>query len=354
MFLDDEQIEKMRKEESAPLFRMPSAVTISALVHVGCALFLVAYQLNRPDPAEARRRTAAILARPENARRTEARFFDLPPRARESPRKTAVLSDRDRQSHGGDRSRNPAARAYSPGDDRAPGSKGASSGRRPGGPGETAMQPASQRRPAPDLDAAPSLLSLRDEPDVSVDVAPDKKTSKSETIRESLRRSLSAPDFRPGPAPNPGNGAESGAGPASQDSDAGFVDEEGLSFDTKWFEWGPYGADLVRRIKGNWRIPDLARVGWKGIVVIRFLIRADGTIEDERIVRSSGIPPFDNAAFQAIADSSRVASLPKELGSEREGVTVSFYYNIHPGESSPKEETRPGGGRPGGTARGGS
>ncbi len=43
--------------------------------------------------------------------------------------------------------------------------------------------------------------------------------------------------------------------------------------------------------------------------------------------RYSGIPPFDNAALQAILSSSFVP-LPAELHEEREGVTVTFLYNM--------------------------
>ena len=45
-----------------------------------------------------------------------------------------------------------------------------------------------------------------------------------------------------------------------------------------------------------------------------------------------GMPPFDYAALQAIITSSPFRPLPKDLGSEREGVTVTFFYNIRPGD----------------------
>jgi hypothetical protein len=51
-------------------------------------------------------------------------------------------------------------------------------------------------------------------------------------------------------------------------------------------------------------------------------------VDAERIVASSRIPPYDNAAFQAIARSSRFKPLPDDLGEDREGVTITFYYNI--------------------------
>jgi TonB family protein len=66
---------------------------------------------------------------------------------------------------------------------------------------------------------------------------------------------------------------------------------------------------------------------------VRFFIMADGTVADAKIVRASGIPPFDHAAFQAIITSSPFRPLPKDLlaavpGKDREGITVTFFYNM--------------------------
>jgi TonB family protein len=108
------------------------------------------------------------------------------------------------------------------------------------------------------------------------------------------------------------------------------VDSGPLSFDTTWYDWGPYAAEMVRRIKLHWEIPSLARLGWKGKVTIRFFILADGRVDGARIVASSGVPPFDFAALQSILKSSPFRPLPTDLGSPREGVTVTFFYNIRP------------------------
>ena len=52
------------------------------------------------------------------------------------------------------------------------------------------------------------------------------------------------------------------------------------------------------------------------------------------------MPPFDNASFQAIARSSAFRPLPDDLGHDREGVTVTFFYNVRP------EDEYAGNGRP--------
>ena len=95
-------------------------------------------------------------------------------------------------------------------------------------------------------------------------------------------------------------------------------------------DWGNYAAEMIRKIKRNWDVPALARYGVKGRLTIRFFIMKDGHVEGERILSGSGTPPFDNAAFQAIARSSAFRPLPDDLGHDREGVTVTFFYNLRP------------------------
>ncbi|MFY9552772.1 MAG: energy transducer TonB, partial [Thermoanaerobaculia bacterium] len=127
-------------------------------------------------------------------------------------------------------------------------------------------------------------------------------------------------------------GGEGGAPPANPEG--GFVDSGPISFDTTWYDWGPYAAEMVRRIKLHWDVPELARLGWKGKLTVRFFILADGTVADAKIIRGSSIPPFDHAAFQAIITSSPFRPLPADLHSQREGVTVTFFYNLRPEEDA--------------------
>jgi TonB family protein len=129
-----------------------------------------------------------------------------------------------------------------------------------------------------------------------------------------------------------GVGQQGDEGAGFPNPGGGFVDSGPLSFDTTWYDWGPYAAEMVRRIKLHWDVPDLARLGWKGKVTIRFYILADGRVEGATILSRSGVPPFDYAALQAIVTSNPFRPLPKDLGSDREGVTVTFFYNIRPGD----------------------
>jgi TonB family protein len=127
---------------------------------------------------------------------------------------------------------------------------------------------------------------------------------------------------------------ESGAG--IPNPDGGFLDSGPVSFDTSWYDWGAYADEMVRRIKLHWDVPELARLGWKGRLTVRFYIMADGRVADAKYISKSGVPPFDFAAFQAIIKSDPFRPLPKDLlaqvpGKDREGITVTFFYNMRPG-----------------------
>ena len=78
----------------------------------------------------------------------------------------------------------------------------------------------------------------------------------------------------------PAGGGDEGAG---WESEGGFVDSGPLSFDTKGYDWGPYAAEMIRKIKRNWEIPKLAHYGLKGRLVIRFYLMKDGRVESLRV-----------------------------------------------------------------------
>ena len=88
---------------------------------------------------------------------------------------------------------------------------------------------------------------------------------------------------------------------------------------------------LLAKIRRNWRIPEIARLGVQGVAKLRFFIERDGTVTGLQIVDESGKPPMDFAARDAIAFSSPFEPLPSDLsGVEREGVTITFFYNTRP------------------------
>jgi TonB family protein len=110
----------------------------------------------------------------------------------------------------------------------------------------------------------------------------------------------------------------------------GTAEQGPLSFETSWYDWGPYAQSMVSRIRVNWygNMPQLIRTGIGGVVTIRFTIQRDGRITDLSILKSSGHPPYDFAARKAIELSSPLNPLPKDFPNPNERVTAMFYYNM--------------------------
>jgi TonB family protein len=121
-------------------------------------------------------------------------------------------------------------------------------------------------------------------------------------------------------------------GAAASGGEEGFAESGPLSFETQWYPWGDYADSMVRKIRFHWyeNMPPLIRMGMKGMVAIQFTIQRSGAITDVTIIRSSGIPPYDNAAKRAIELSSPLAALPRDFPNASERVTCQFYYNMTP------------------------
>jgi TonB family protein len=126
-----------------------------------------------------------------------------------------------------------------------------------------------------------------------------------------------------------GYGALGSTGGAVPDRRGGQVDLGPLSFDTEGYDWGPYAAEMLRRIRYHWDIPEIAQMGVQGVVRIHFFIERDGRVTGLEIQRFSGHPPLDFAARDAILNGSPLPPLPADLGGlGHEGVTITFYYNV--------------------------
>ncbi len=242
-----------------------------------------------------------------------------PKAAQPGPR--PLPSDVNRQAHGGDPKLpvQPLPKAYPQAGirDLAAGRPGPPAAAAPVAQGTAAGEPGRKL-----TDLAPAPLGMSDPP-----------TQEERANARRLRGlppldlgSISAADARRA-AQQGGQGGEGGGG---YESEGGFVDSGPLSFDTVGYDWGAYAAEMIRKIKRNWDVPALARYGVKGRLTIRFYINKDGHVDGERILSNSGVPPFDNAAFLAIAHASPFRPLPSDLGKDREGVTVTFFYNIRP------------------------
>lgn len=303
-------------EGSLPIER---GILISLVVHLLLVVLLITLPAHVPTDPKTGLLAAFVPQETDNSP-IPVIFQESPGQARPNP-KRSPLSDADRRAAGGDPAR-PRAESPSvppsrgiagldPGP-RAPRVRGGDAAGRPGAGAEAERRAALEHSKS--TDAKPSEFPADMRPQMG---APSREISRlaglDRVIQEAARSAV---------------GGEGGAPPGNPDG--GFVDSGPLSFDTKWYDWGPYAAEMVRRIKLHWDVPDLARQGWKGSLTVRFYILADGRVADARILRSSGTPPFDFAAFQAILKSSAFRPLPADLNSTREGVTVTFFYNMRP------------------------
>jgi TonB family protein len=314
-------------EKSQKPFPLERAILVSIIAHAGLLLLF----LSAPDGTGHADPKKGLLAAFLPAERDEppipVEFHEVPGPERQGPERSP-LSDKDRRAGGGDPSRPRAGTPFiAPRDGIEgldPGTWGAlafpAPGRSlPGAEGESRRQ---SEVLGPDADGAfESPLAAE-----SARKGSEGRLSRlDQAIRDAARGTIAGEGNEGAGTPNP---------------DGGFVDSGPISFDSSWYDWGPYGAEMVRRIKLHWEIPELARLGWKGKLTIRFFILADGRVADATIIRRSGVPPFDFAALQAILKSSPFRPLPADLGSSREGVTVTFFYNLRPERGREAEGTQ--------------
>ncbi|MEO6323644.1 MAG: energy transducer TonB [Thermoanaerobaculia bacterium] len=296
----------------------------------------------QPDPLG----LIALMTAPPREAPIPVQFFPAPGAQTDKPGPRPLPSDKNRQAHGGDPK---LPKADTPKAVPLPGIRDLDAGKR----GERAKEPAaappaekgSPQGEIPTDALASTQPSLRERR--GNNGASDQPVKRLSGIPQPALASLTA-EKAARAAQAVGEGDEGGG----YERDGGFADSGPLSFDTVGYDWGAYAAEMIRRIKRHWEIPSIAHYGLKGRVTIRFFINKNGTVDGEAILASSGKPPFDNAAFQAIARSSAFRPLPADLGHDREGVTITFFYNMRPedgysDEPAPKNPLLPRGRRSG-------
>lgn len=100
--------------------------------------------------------------------------------------------------------------------------------------------------------------------------------------------------------------------------------------DTRGVDFGPYLARLLFTVRSNWNnvIPEVARLGTKGRVVIVFDIQKDGGVPQVYLVVSSGRTSMDHAAVAAIKMSTPCPPLPPEFSGNVLRLQFTFLYNM--------------------------
>jgi TonB family protein len=118
--------------------------------------------------------------------------------------------------------------------------------------------------------------------------------------------------------------------PSGQEDPNFSTEEPTILSDTKGYDFGPYMNQVINRVRYNWYslIPEIARLGKRGKVVIIFTITENGTVNNAHIVANSGTEPLDRAAFGAITASNPFAKLPGGFDGDHLDLQFTFLYNI--------------------------
>lgn len=317
-----EQIDLVVVTEEKPRSRGISiAIGVSLVLHV--LLLILFVRAYRPRPPVASEIPIARYVELISQNPREKKFTEAPgPKLDQAPRSPAPLSDANRKaSMPNPTGMQPTTRPGDGGGIYTPPSNPA-----PRGPRQAQVAPQQQQQIA----GAPSLTQPSQQPQQNVDadrLIYREHTSKSATSTGNSVDWNSA--LREVKVASLGGGDNLDLGQL-QGGEKGFAEQGPISFETSWFDWGPYSQSMVSRIRVNWYsiMPEILRTGLKGQVTIRFTIHRDGHITDVEIIKPSGVDPYDYAAKKAIELSSPLKPLPNNFPYPSERVTCLFYYNM--------------------------
>ena len=120
---------------------------------------------------------------------------------------------------------------------------------------------------------------------------------------------------------------------AGQNSSFSFESPTVLTPNPDSYDIGPFMRDVLSKLMASWYalMPEAARRGEKGRVLFQFTIMKDGTVQDRKLVITSGNQALDSAAEVAIQHA-RFAPLPTGFKGDRIILSMPFLYNIKSGE----------------------
>lgn len=103
-----------------------------------------------------------------------------------------------------------------------------------------------------------------------------------------------------------------------------------LLSDPQGADFRPYLTKLLSAVRRNWFaiIPESARFGRQGKVLVRFSVGRDGTVQNFQITGASGTEAFDRAAVAAISASNPFLPLPGEFKGGWVRLQLTFLYNL--------------------------
>jgi len=156
---------------------------------------------------------------------------------------------------------------------------------------------------------------------------PAPSTSISELARDLARGrgtgSLVVEDF--GPAPG---GLESGWPMTPSPGRTGSSLE--LLSDPRGVDFKPYLIRILASVKRNWMavIPESAKLGRRGRVVLQFIVNKDGSVPKLVIASASGTDALDRAAVAGISATNPFPPLPAEFRGDSVRLQFVFLYNM--------------------------
>jgi TonB family protein len=115
-------------------------------------------------------------------------------------------------------------------------------------------------------------------------------------------------------------------------SEATALRQMQLLSDPLGVDFKPYLLQVLAKVRRNWMaiVPDSARMGRRGLVLIQFSIDRGGGIPKLVIASTSGITAFDRAAVAGISSSGPFPPLPADYKGDQIHLQMAFSYNLPP------------------------
>jgi TonB family protein len=115
-------------------------------------------------------------------------------------------------------------------------------------------------------------------------------------------------------------------------SEATSLRQMQLLSDPLGVDFKPYLLQVLARVRRNWLsiVPDSARMGRRGLVLIQFSIDRTGGVPKLVIASTSGITAFDRAAVAGISASNPFPPLPAAYKGDQIRLQMAFSYNLPP------------------------
>ena len=105
-----------------------------------------------------------------------------------------------------------------------------------------------------------------------------------------------------------------------------------LLSDPQNVDFKPYLQQVLALVKRNWLsvIPESARLGRRGVVLLQFSIDRRGLVPKVVIATPSGVEAFDRAAVAGLSMSNPLPPLPTEYKGDQVRLQMAFSYNVAP------------------------